>query len=115
MTGEEILDRLVDLARDAGLRVQLLRGGPATAGGPAPESAVCRVYGEVRIVLAEVDPIERRIDLVAGALRERAPRLLEERFLPPAVRARLEAEEGGVASEPARGAAGPGGAPDPEA
>jgi hypothetical protein len=36
--------------------------------------------------------VEHRIGVVVRALRTHAPQLLEERWLPPAVRARVEGE-----------------------
>jgi hypothetical protein len=80
----ELLARLVELAREAGMQVR------ATRPGEDVESAACRVRGELWLVLAPGDPLEHRIRVVAQALRSFAPALLEERWLPPAVRARLE-------------------------
>jgi len=83
----EILDRLVDLAREAGIDVRVLgRGG----GDASPESAVVRVRGELWVVLAEADLPEQRIAVVARALREHAAPLLEGRYLPPALRDLLD-------------------------
>jgi len=88
MDAVEIQDRLAELARDAGIDVRVLaRGGPDLA----PESAVCRVRGRVWVVLAEADRPEQRIAVLARALREHAGPLLEERYLPPALREVLEA------------------------
>ena len=44
----------------------------------------------VWLVLAAADPVEERIAVVVDALRAHAGELLEGRYLPPAVRARLE-------------------------
>jgi hypothetical protein len=83
----EILDRLVDLAQEAGIDVRVLsRSGPDVS----PESAVCRVRGQVWVVLAEADLAEQRIAVLARALREHAGALLEDRYLPPALRALLD-------------------------
>jgi hypothetical protein len=89
MEPAELLARLVELAGEAGVRVR------SAGAGEAPlESGVCRVRGELWLVLVPADPLEHRIGVVARALRSHAPALLEERWLPPAVRARLEAEGG---------------------
>jgi hypothetical protein len=86
----EILDRLAELAAEAGLDVRVLsRGGRGAADAP-PESAVCRVRGEVWVVLSADDPPEQRIAVLARALREHAAPLLEDRYLPPALRDLLE-------------------------
>lgn len=88
MEPTEILDRLVELAREAGIDVRVLsRAGPDVS----PESAVVKVRGDVWVVLAEADLPEQRIAVLARALREHAGELLQERYLPPALRDLLEA------------------------
>ena len=88
MEPSEILDRLAELAQEAGFDVRVLARGPAEA---SLESAVCRVRGRLWVVLAQSDPPEQHIAVLARALREHAAPLLEDRFLPPAVREVLEA------------------------
>jgi hypothetical protein len=83
-----VLAALVALAAEAGLRV---RAAAAAAGEGPLESGTCRVRGELWLVLVPADPVEHRISVVARALRAHAPELLETRWLPPAVRDRLEA------------------------
>jgi hypothetical protein len=83
----ELLERLAELAREAGLEVRELRAG--AEGEPAPASGVCRVRGETWVVLAASDGLERRIDVLAQALKSHAGQILEDRYLPPAVRERL--------------------------
>lgn len=90
MEAETLLARLVDLAAEVGLRVRRVRGAAVEEGTPA-RSAICRVYGSMWVVLATSDPPDERIAVLAEALVDHAPRLLEERFLEPAVRERLEA------------------------
>ena len=101
MEPAELLTHLVALAGEAGIRVRAAAGAEA-----ALESALCRVRGELWLVLVPSDPLEHRIRVVVRALREHAPALLEERWLPPAVRARVEGEsarvEGEGASAPER-------------
>jgi hypothetical protein len=76
---------LLELAAEAGMRV---RAAPSAG---LLESGVCRVKDELWLVLVPSDPVEHRIRVVAGALRTHAPALLDSRWLPPALRARLEA------------------------
>lgn len=87
MEPDEMLAALVALAGEAGLRVR-----PARAGGEGPlESGLCRVRGELWLVLSASDPLAHRIDVVARALRSHAAPFLESRWLPPALRTRLDA------------------------
>jgi hypothetical protein len=51
---------------------------------------VCRLRGELQVVLIDTDPLAERLAVLAGALRDQAPDLLESRYVPPAVRAWLE-------------------------
>jgi len=85
----DVLLELVGLAREAGLEVRELRprGGE---GEGAARSGACRLQGRIWVLLAPHDPLEDRIDVLARALVEHAPDALEGRWLPPAVRARLE-------------------------
>jgi hypothetical protein len=88
MEGIELLDCLVGLAEQAGLPVRVLAAVDPDL--PA-RSGVCRVRDRHLVLLVPGDALEDRIDVVAGALAVHRPRLLEERFLPPAVRERIEA------------------------
>ena len=80
------MQALLGLAREAGLEVRSASGSGTE---PPPPSAVCRVKGEPWVVLSTADPVEIRLDVLAGALREHAGGFLAGRFLPPAVRERL--------------------------
>lgn len=86
----EILRQLVALAEEAGISVRTLRASDAD---PLAGSGLCRVRGRLVLVLAAAEPIEARIEAVADALRRHGGALLEERFLPPALRERIEAPE----------------------
>lgn len=100
MERPELLAALIDLAREAGLEVRHARGDE----DPPPRSGPCRVQGRVWLVLVRGEPLEDRIEVVARALREHAPGLLEGRFLPPALRERIEeARPGTAAGAPSRG------------
>ncbi len=86
MEAAALMEALLDLASEAGLEVRTASGSGME---PLPPSAVCRVKGEPWVVLSTADPVEVQLDVLAGALREHAGGLLDRRFLPPAVRARL--------------------------
>ncbi|MCE2389866.1 MAG: hypothetical protein J4G09_00110 [Proteobacteria bacterium] len=82
-----MLAELIDLAAEAGIEVRQLD----RSADPAPlQSGVCRVEERVFVVLIGAEPLQDRIDALAGALREHASEWLESRFLPPAVRERIE-------------------------
>jgi len=84
----ELLDQLIALAREAGLEVRAAQGGEP---GLPLTSGVCRVRGELWLVVVPSDPLEDRIEVVADALRTHAAAFLESRYLPPALRERLDA------------------------
>ena len=86
-----LLDLMAELAEQAGLRVRVMPRGGAVEGESLPGTGVCRVRDQIWVVLSPHDPIEERIDAVAAALRDHAGPYLEGRFVPPAVRARIEA------------------------
>ena len=88
MTPPELLAALIELAEGAGLRVRRAEG--EAEGGPLA-SGVCRVRGELFVVLVASDSEEDRIAVLARALRNHAAPALETRWLPPAVRARIDA------------------------
>lgn len=88
MDGDEILDFLVALAREADIDVRVL--GRGAGSDLPPESAVCRVRGSLWVVLSAADLPEQRIAVLARALREHAGPVLAGRYLPPAVREVLE-------------------------
>lgn len=90
MHPSELLGQLVDLARDAGLEVREIVGGAAAEGDAQTESGTCRVRGRIWILLAKSDSTEDRTRVVARALKAHAGDFLESRYLPPAVRGRLE-------------------------
>jgi hypothetical protein len=88
MTPREVRDALVELAREAGLEVRM---APEPREG-AVASGICRLRGRWLVILAAADPVEEHVAVLARALRVHAPGLASQRFLPPAVRARLEGE-----------------------
>ena len=89
---QELLDRLVGLAQDAGLAVRVATGSVGAPGEDlGMKSGTCRLRDRLLIVLAPRDSLADRIAVVAEALALHRPDVLEERYLPPAVRECLEA------------------------
>lgn len=86
MEPSQLLEHLIDLAGEAGIEVRAT--GAADAG---IASGVCRVRDAVWVVLSAADPADEQIAVLARALVAHASEFLESRYLPPAVRARLEA------------------------
>jgi hypothetical protein len=85
---EEVLERLAELAREAGLRVREVRG--ASGQDWASRSGVCRLGDGLYVVLVSSEPVEDRIAVLARGLRVHRPEVCEATWLPPAVRERLE-------------------------
>jgi hypothetical protein len=90
MEAPALLDCLLEIAGETGLPVQRVGRLPAFEGLPQGASGVCRVRGELRVLLFDSDPLAERIRVLARALREGRSAELEGRFLPPAVRECLE-------------------------
>ncbi len=88
-----LLEMLVELAGESGLAVRRLSRQPAFEGLTESSSGIYRVRGEVRVLLADSDPLPDRIRVLARALRETRAGQLEGRFLPPAVRECLDRAE----------------------
>jgi hypothetical protein len=82
-----MLDLLTGLAEEAGIAVRVARTGDSEL---PPRSGVCRVRGRLLLVVSAGEPLEARIEAVADALRVHGAEWLEGRFLPPAVRERLD-------------------------
>jgi hypothetical protein len=87
--GEALLDFLVELAQEAGIQVRVIPRSAAEL-DPAPRSGTCRIRGSPWLLLASGEPLEDRIEAAAMAVRTHALEALEGRYLPPAVRARLD-------------------------
>lgn len=88
MTSPELFAALLDLAREVDLEVRRV---PA---GDAQTSAVCRLRDRFWVLLSAGDPLDQRVAVLAGALRDHKREACDARFLPPAVRAALEPDEG---------------------
>ncbi len=93
MEGQSLLDFLVELAQEAGVKVRVIPRQVAE-GDPAPRSGICRIRGAPWLLLASGEPLEDRIEAAATAVRVHASEALEERYLPPAVRERLASPRG---------------------
>lgn len=89
---DDLLGRLLALARSAGIEVRETKG--AGEGESGPHSGSCRLRGRLWVVLVASDPLEERIRAVADALDQADPGWLETHYLPPALRTRLEARPG---------------------
>lgn len=87
MEPRALLDALVELAQEAGVTVRVL---PKGGGEPSPASDICTIRGEPWLLLASGESLEDHIDAAARAVLRFAPDTLEGRFLPPAIRQRLE-------------------------
>ena len=87
MDARQLLDALVALAEEAGIAVREARAGESEL---PPRSGLCRLRGRWLLVLSAAEPVEARIDVTAAALWAHGRAVLDGRFLPPAVRERLE-------------------------
>lgn len=85
-----VLEFLMDLAREAELEVRGARGGGVGEGDGVSASGICRLRDSIWVVLAASDPVSEQIAVLARALELHAPEQLEDRYLPPAVRAHLD-------------------------
>ena len=90
MTSAELVEAMLELAQEAGLEVRVVgRRRPGDVELPAT-SGICRVRGALWVVLSPAEPPEVHIDILARALRDHAGDFVADRYLPPAVRERLE-------------------------
>jgi len=90
----DLMRALLDLADEVSLEVRSVRA-PAVGDEPPVSSAVCRVKGRVWVVLSQADPVDVQLAVLAGAIRREAAGALDERYLPPALRALLEGDGDG--------------------
>lgn len=91
MEPARLLEELAELARSVGIEVRAVRP-PRGEGELAAGSGTCRVRGQLWVMLADSDPLDQRIQVLAGALREGASDELERRYVAPALRRLLEAD-----------------------
>jgi hypothetical protein len=85
-------DALVELARECGISVRVVRGGDGAAPGLA--SGPARVRGAAWIVLLTSDPVGAQVAALAAGIDGFARAQLEARYLPPAVREALDRAAG---------------------
>jgi hypothetical protein len=91
---QSLLDFLVELAQEAGVKVRVIPRSAAAELEPLPRSGICRIRGDPWLLLASGESLEDRIEAAATAVRVHAPAVLEGRYLPPAVRERLASPRG---------------------
>jgi len=107
MTDAQLLEAFLDLARELALEVRVVGSRAARSGLDSespPASALCRVKGQLWVVLSAADPASEQIDLLARALQIHAGAALEERHLAPALRQRLDRAAAGVRGKGESGA-----------
>ena len=92
MEPSAILEALLELAREVGLEVRAVGRAGLEAGESPPGSAVCRVKGDVWVMLSSIDPVAVQLGVLAAAIRNHAGDLIADRHLPPAVRELLDSE-----------------------
>jgi hypothetical protein len=83
---------MVDVAKAAGLEVRFVDGSSVGEVEGPTRSGMCRVRDGWWIVLSAADPLDRHVEVLAEALRDHGASVLEHRYVPPAVRERLERE-----------------------
>lgn len=93
MQAADLIQALLDLADEVGLEVRAVRVGGADGDSPV-SSGVVRVKGRVWVVLSDSDPSDVQISVLASALAAHAGEALDERWLPPALRAVIERARG---------------------
>jgi hypothetical protein len=81
-----LLECLLGLADEVGMRVDGLPGRGLEDGMAPPASARCRLRGETWVMLAPGDPATRWIAVLGEGLREVTGDALDARYLAPAVR-----------------------------
>jgi hypothetical protein len=89
MDDAALLAALLELAAEHDLPVRRLPADSAFEGLSA-QSGTCLLRGRRIVLLCASDPLERQLEVLAGALRAHAGPALEMRFLPPAIRGCLD-------------------------
>lgn len=90
MEPSQILEALLEVARQAGLEVRPVGRGGLEPGEPQAGSGVVRLKGRVYVMLSSIDPVAIQLEVLARAVREHAGDWIEGHHLPPAVRDLLE-------------------------
>ena len=85
----ELLQALMDLAREAGLAVRVVGRNPGAEPDAliAPRaSAVCKIRGQTCVVIASSDPLTGQLEVLTDAVKTHAAEYLGSHYLPPALR-----------------------------
>ena len=93
MDARAVLDFLVGLAEEVGITVRVVPRSVAEEGAPVAHSGPCRIRGEPWLMLLASDSLEDQIGASVAALRQQGD-VLEERYLPPAVRDKVDSLDG---------------------
>lgn len=88
MDEADILEALFELARDEGFEIRA--AGRLAPDDPPLLSGVCRLRGQLYIVLSANESVPMQIEAMASALRENAAESLQNRHLPPAIRVLID-------------------------
>lgn len=104
MRDTDRVDALLALAERAGLELRVLSGRAAVEEGAPRESACGRLGERVWVLIVPDDPPAHQAAVLAQALGRHRAAFLETCFVPPALRAFIEAATGApAASRPAPG------------
>jgi hypothetical protein len=82
----DMMKALLELADAAKLEVRVAGGNAYGDPEFATASGVCRLRDATWVVLSQTDSVDVQVEVLADALRTHASDLLQERYLPPAVR-----------------------------
>jgi hypothetical protein len=93
VTGVEVLEVLFALADEAGFEVRVAGRGGGRDDAPPIASGICRIRETIWVVLSGEEPVDSQIEVLSRALRSHAHDWLEGRYLPPAVRARIDRKD----------------------
>ncbi len=93
MEPRELMECLLELAAELGIEVRMVRTSARGEGEFTPVSSFCRIRGKGCVMLSAQDPVGFQNRALAVALTSEAGTLLEERYLPPAVRRALDEVE----------------------
>ena len=89
MENRDLIVALTTLAQDAGLEVRFVGHQGLSDVDVPTSSGTCLVRGNVWVVLSASDPLEIQLEVLTRAVRTHASDLIEQRYIPPAVREHL--------------------------
>ncbi len=102
MRDEDRVAALLELAHAAGLEVRILSAHAAAEEGAPRQSAFGRLGSRVWVLIVPDDPPAHQAAALAQALGRFRADFLEERFVPPALRAFIAACAGATGAEAGR-------------